>query len=107
MPILLTTPFNPGDVDPGATYAEAKITEFRIGIEHRKRIEVLVELGNTVDGEWVPGKVPAHSVLIEDLRESTPYTDVIMANPQLYGGMALVLYGLVQLFDPVLEGEYQ
>lgn len=30
MPILLDTPWNPGDADPGQTYPRAKITKFSI-----------------------------------------------------------------------------
>lgn len=54
MPILLTTAFNPGDIDPGKTYAQAKITWYRTHIT-QMYMEVHCELGNTVEGVWTPG----------------------------------------------------
>jgi len=55
MPILLTTPFDPGAFDPGNTYPRAKIIQF-IHKSVSQKITVVMEVGD-VDGEgqWVRG----------------------------------------------------
>lgn len=54
MPILLTTPFNPGAFDPGQAYPRAKIVLFFDNIAN-KSIKVCVDFGDIVDGNWGSG----------------------------------------------------
>jgi hypothetical protein len=54
MPILLNTPFNPGDNDPGKTYPRCMIT----GVEmdyNANSIILRIEFGDMVGGRWVSG----------------------------------------------------
>jgi hypothetical protein len=54
MPILLTTPFNPGTFDPGHTYPRAKVISFANNTE-AKVIRVSVDFGDMVEGAWESG----------------------------------------------------
>jgi len=95
MPILLTSAFNPGDLDPSVTYPRAKIVNFEIDSE-AKFINMSVTYGN-VDGEgnWVPGKATPRAEF--SLRNSD-YDDVVVevAIPEesylIYVGAKRVLY---------------
>lgn len=97
MPVLLTTPFNPGDLDPGKTYPRAQIVEQRIRPEE-KRISVSWEYGTVVETAWVPGdKSPSRTVdftgadydalILEDAIEDEDYL--------IYAGAKRVLYALL------------
>lgn len=57
MSILLTTPFNPGDLDPGKTYSRAIITDYAIHIHDWNEPSMVIgyTYGDTVDGVWVRG----------------------------------------------------
>jgi len=56
MPVLLTTPWNPGDRDPGHTYPRAQITYLAITPEGANRsIVVSFEYGDMVNAVWVRG----------------------------------------------------
>jgi len=56
MPVLLTTPWNPGDRDSGHTYPRAQISYLAITPEGpNKSIMVSVEYGDMVNAEWVRG----------------------------------------------------
>lgn len=53
---LLDTAFNPGDADPGKTYAEIDVVVFhQTKAATAADIELCWEYGNTVDGNWVRG----------------------------------------------------
>ena len=56
MSILLNTPLNPGDLDPGVVsgYQEVKILSFKLDTE-RNRIELNCAYGNTVSGIFKRG----------------------------------------------------
>lgn len=54
MPVLLTTPWNPGDADPAKTYPRAQISALTIKPKEGA-IHIVVEFGNVVDNEWVRG----------------------------------------------------
>lgn len=54
MPIVLNTPWNPGQFDPGQTYPRAKIANFWIGID-KPVLKVTVDFGDVVDGKWKSG----------------------------------------------------
>ena len=93
MPIVLTNPFNPGELD-SKTYPEAKIIEFRMGIEHQKVFQITFEYGETIDGVWNRGKVTPQTILIRDNPRAgaSDYTDMIVANPDVYRSVAAILY---------------
>lgn len=103
MPIALTTDFNPGDIDAGQTYSEAKIVEFRMGIENFRHITIMVEYGNTVNGNWVAGKAPLKSYTLVDAEYNTLYTD----NAALIDSVAAVLYGWLQANHAEFAGTIQ
>lgn len=54
MPIQLTTPANPGILDPGKTYAQLKIISYGTDIIG-KSVWLCCRYGDTVDGEWFSG----------------------------------------------------
>lgn len=57
MPWKLTTPVDPGDLD-NKPYGEVKIVD----LSHRPNVRLMViqlEYGNTVDGAWAQGMMPA------------------------------------------------
>jgi len=55
MPVLLTTPFNPGDMDPGQTYPRANIIFQSIRPEDEV-ITVQYEFGDVTSGlDWIRG----------------------------------------------------
>jgi hypothetical protein len=101
MPILLTTPYDPGSSDPGETYPRAKITGFSIDL-HAKVVQVRLEYGDVVDGSWVRGKASLEpSVCIENKPAepgpaTTDYDDLVAELPEaeetIYAGAARVLY---------------
>jgi len=59
MPIVLTTPADPGDNDPGKTYSRAKIVRFLINL-NSNYIDFVVQYGDVVDDNWKPGKGMKH-----------------------------------------------
>jgi hypothetical protein len=62
--IRLSKAFNPGDLDPGATYQWAKVVSCTID-ESSQSAMVEVVFGNMVADQWVPGTVsPKRSVLL-------------------------------------------
>ena len=68
MEILLTTPYDPGDADPGQTYARLKLREVR-HLVSGKEIRCSCEYGNIVDSAWVPGvasEIMWHSIHNDD-----------------------------------------
>lgn len=94
MPILLDTPWNPGQYDPGVTYPRAKIVRF----EHSdrmdrstqpggvtKQVKVTIQFGDMDVDKWVPGDAQKDmSVCIIDDPSGTPhpYTDIVTDMPQ-------------------------
>lgn len=64
--INLTTPYNPGDLDPGQSYTHARIIEFRAALD-AKILTICVVYGY-LDGEseWVQGKAPIRKVEINN-----------------------------------------
>lgn len=105
MPIQLTTPYNAGDDGGGATYTQAKIVEFRLGTEHDKRLEMFVEWGDTVDGNWVPGISRTVMVEIRDGKgPNIPYSTFLGANAQLVTDVSVVLYNWLITNYPRMAG---
>jgi hypothetical protein len=94
MPLLLTTAFNPGDLDKNQSYTHAKIVRFAVDLEQHV-FELDVRYGHLVAGSFVAGVIPPTRVEIRDQPRlgTTAYTDLIASQGgQLYGGVALQLY---------------
>ncbi|MCK5643531.1 MAG: hypothetical protein KAJ19_22210 [Gammaproteobacteria bacterium] len=72
MPILLTTPFNPGDNDPGQNYTHVRISSITIRMEGTKRnvpSMMSVELEHGIlepNKDWTPGKKQPEIVAIQN-----------------------------------------
>lgn len=93
MPILLTTPYDPGDNNPGVTYPRAKIT----GFSHSNGVIGFgVTYGDLVDGvpgTWERGTgSPAKSFTIEGADYSAMVAEVATAGEKIYDEVARVLY---------------
>jgi hypothetical protein len=64
MPIQLTNPFNPGDVDAGKTYAQAKVVGVNVNVlGNSMRIDC--SPGNTTEAVWVSGVIGFKTLIIE------------------------------------------
>lgn len=82
MPILLTTPWDPGNFDAGNTYPRAKILGFHYremlplvdpeGSGSEFELDIVVDFGDIVEGNWVPGSAPGKtkSIHITDGEEA-------------------------------------
>lgn len=113
MALLLTTPKQTGDLDPSAPnsqYAEAKIVHMSHW-SNRKCIELVIEFGNTIDGEWTQGIAAPLFVTIEDRTESPNYTNLIAqtseaAGENYYEKVAEKLYAWL-ISNGYLAGTYQ
>lgn len=68
MPILLDNPVTYPAVHgkPSETYNEVKAHEVRDRI-HVRRLEIQVQYGNTVDGQWKGGKIPIVAYLLRNI----------------------------------------
>jgi len=90
MPILLTTPFDPGDNDPGQTYPRAKIIEFtwREGL-----IEFMVQFGDVSGDDWVQGQggKPKGFVLTDSDYDAV-VAEISLTDELVYAGVKRVLY---------------
>jgi hypothetical protein len=75
MPILLTTPYDPGDLDT-TTYAQVEIVSL-----HEEKIQRFFRLycqyGNTVSSVWTPGVIDIAQFQIKN----TDYTDILNRLP--------------------------
>lgn len=76
MPIQLTTPMNVGVVDPNSPYQQAKIVQFAL-LPVAKRIEMHVQLGNTISGDWAPGIVGSEITVKKFLVEGEDYNTMV------------------------------
>lgn len=97
MPIVLTTPADPGDNDPGQSYSRAKIIRFLINL-NSKYIDFVVAYGDVVDDSWVPGKGLKHKEFRIDgdefntmMAESALVSDGA-SQYEIYAGAKRVLY---------------
>lgn len=107
MPIDLTTTWKAGSVDDMAEYGEAEVVSFRIGLEKNKRIDILVDTGDTLDGAWVPGATGQVIVKLDDTAEegeTSDYRAFVQANSALLRGLRRALYEVVQAKCPKLAG---
>jgi hypothetical protein len=80
MEIILTTPIEPGTLDPGTTYDRVRILNFSVDPLVR-RIHVTMELGRRVDGEWRKGVLRPKTVEITD--SSAPLYSEVFDSPLL------------------------
>lgn len=100
MPVLLTTPFNPGDLDSGNTYPRAHIVSFTINTVTSAPtpgpfIDVTYEFGDVVGGVWEKGAAsPRRAAVVR----GSDYDDMV-AEPAIqaesyliYAGAKRVLY---------------
>jgi len=112
MPILLTTPYNPGSADPGGSYPRAKITGFSIDL-HAKVIHARLEYGDVVGGSWVRGRASMEPEVCIENKPSDPgpattdYDDMVAELPDtdetIYAAAARVLYEYL-LANDILDG---
>ena len=98
MPILLTTPFDPGSMDPGVSYPEAKIVSFGMHLEARV-MNVRMEWGQTSEGIWTRG------VKLEPFKfEGINYDQIVAMHPETYQTVKNDLYTVLQSIRPDLAG---
>jgi len=102
MPWNLTTPVDPGDIDPAGPYSQVKIVGFRHDSK-RGMIAMQLEYGNTVDSEWVSGVAPSGSPTSVKL-SGQGYADFVSANQAAYDQVASLLYGWLAANGHVAEG---
>lgn len=81
MPILLSTPFNPGDIDPGVSYPYVQIVGMRWFLSGV--IEIEVARGRIVDGAFIEGKVPRDKITVANNPRlgTTEYTTLLTGTP--------------------------
>jgi hypothetical protein len=103
MPVLLTTPYNPGDRDPGNTYPRAKLQTFmwverHDGGEKRESINVTIEYGDLDEGQagtWIPGAatpIQRFSVTGSDYDAMVAEVATTEEGYAIYAGAKRVLY---------------
>ena len=94
MSVLLTTAFDPGDLDPGKTYPRANIVMQQIAPES-EQIVVNYQFGDMVEDAWVKGAASPDKVV---RITGADYTALVAsaANSQesykIYAGAKRVLY---------------
>jgi len=84
MPIRLTTPYNPGDLDPGKRYTHVDIPSFKL-LRDAAAIEIEVRHGYDDGAGFVPGLKPAVVVAVRDNPRAgtTDYTELVTALPRV------------------------
>ena len=78
MPIQLTSPIQTGSLDSNGPYTQVKVIGVGLDVLKR-RIDLICQYGNTVDGVWVGGleTVSNRSVTIKDEDETHhDFTDI-------------------------------
>jgi hypothetical protein len=91
--MLLTTPYDPGDLDPGQTYPRAKIVVQTIRPD-QKAIDLTWSFGDVSGSDWIPGAADPGGQ--ESIIEAD-YDTVVASLPTdgselIYNGAARVLY---------------
>ena len=100
MPIYLTTPFNPGDLDTGKTYPRAQIAAITIGLEPGLRrspfITTRYNFGDIVSGVWTRGNAsPDMEVRISDTDYETMVASGIATESEdynVYNAVKRIIY---------------
>jgi hypothetical protein len=104
MPIRLTTPWNPGNYDPGKTYPRAILTALTIYPE-LKRIHLVVDFGDVIDNKWKTGDA---SLPNETTVKEEAYDTMVAAVPQegetIYQAVKRVSYAYLLATVPELAG---
>lgn len=104
MPIILTTPANPGDNDPGNSYALAKIWDVRISLR-RKRISFTLAFGDIIDGEWKDGVgISIKSYEIVGKEYEAVVAESSSKGETIYAGVKRVLYEWLQAHEDRFKG---
>jgi hypothetical protein len=108
MIINLSTPFNPGDHDPGKTYNKAKVQNILIDMMARK-IDFTVTFGSVVDGEWVPGTGTKRLTLTIRNQQGSPAFTTLMDQLTLDGetlgaAMKRLFIAALKAMNNVLDG---
>lgn len=94
MPIQLSVPFNPGDLDPGKTYPQAKIKNINIDLDS-KAIIISWTYGEEINNVWAVGSASKPK---EVWIRGDDYNTIIMSlisesdNDIIYEGIKRVLY---------------
>ena len=87
MPWQLTTPVDTGDLD-SVSYAEVKIVDM-VHRANRSLIVIQLEYGNTVDGEWIRGTMPASKVNSHSI-QGDDYTALVTGHKTLANELSYV-----------------
>ena len=101
MAINLATKWKAGSAGDDAEYSEARLIDFRIGLETDKYMVLAIEFGDMVGGQWVKGATGHFKVVLKDTPEATPYTDFMQANGPILKNMGDALYAKLQELEPV------
>lgn len=83
---VATTPFNPGDFDAAGPYNEVLILAFEFAAP-QKLIRVTYQRGNTVNGAWVPGKLPPEYLTLE----GAAFDAAVAENYAAYANVATII----------------
>jgi hypothetical protein len=107
MSIQLDNTWKAGSVGNMAEYGEAKIVQFRIGVERHQSVDIILEAGDTVDDVWVPGENGKFKISLRDnpRAELTEYTDFVVANSGLLRSLKQQLYQVAQAKYAKLAGD--
>lgn len=85
MSIQLTTPLSVGDLDGNSPYQEAKIIDFKL-FSADKRMELVVQLGNTIAGKWTPPVLSMGTITVKRFEISDTDYDTLVATQSLAVG---------------------
>ena len=93
MPILLTTPFNPGDLDKGHTYPLVNIVSVHI-LKEQEKIAIEYQFGSMADGVWTPGPAAPTKqfVVITEDDYAAVVKQAANSGELIYEGVKRVLY---------------
>jgi hypothetical protein len=112
MPIALTTSFNPGDHDPGASYPRAQIDDITISVK-QKAVAIVVSFGDMADDRWSegPGSKKKRIVIRDTPTADPPGTDFtdLMAEitndgESIYDAIKRIAYAKLQAVESSLAG---
>ncbi len=105
MPIALTAPFNPGELDEGHTYGRFAIHHYNTDVKN-KVVSVYGHFEDFIDDAWVKAElVPARIFHISgDDYDSLAALKPLSLEETLYEGIARITYAHLQAIDVRLAG---